>query len=67
MKRHGKISMSARAVCSVSMILVLSACLACKKEVPVEREPNDSFADATPVMIESFIQGALSTRDDVDV
>lgn len=67
MKRHGKIRMSARAACSVSMIFVLSACLACKKEVPVEREPNDSFADATPVMTDSFVQGALSTRDDADV
>ncbi len=32
----------------------------------MEHEPNDSFADAGKFTLDSSIQGALSTRDDID-
>ena len=48
-------------------MFILFAVPACKKELPVEREPNDSFSDANSVMKDSIVQGTLFTRDDVDV
>ena len=65
--KYRMIRMMPRAVFIVSMSFAMAAWLACKKDLPFEREPNDSFANANPIMVDSIMRGVLSTRDDVDV
>ncbi len=51
------------AVSIVSLILFAS----CKKDVPFEKEPNDTFAGSGEIKLDSLVRGVLSTRDDIDV
>lgn len=46
--------------------LFLMPLISCKKEIPVEQEPNNTFAAANPLKLDFPIKGMLATRDDID-
>lgn len=51
----------------IPLICALVIFSACRKEMQLEHEPNDTFADAVVIKTDSAVQGVLATRDDVDV
>jgi hypothetical protein len=55
-----------RLACACAVMAILLAC-SCKKETPVEQEPNDGFSRANTLAVDGTIEGTLGTRDDVDM
>lgn len=53
-------------IAALSFLVLLILLSSCKKDIPGEREPNNSFSSANPIEVNTMIEGTLGTRDDHD-